>query len=79
MSLMTGCALLPPVEVTAITDNGCVWAKPIYLSEPGIAALREAQKQYPEVREDREAIVLHNRLYERICGARVQPDGLVPK
>jgi len=59
--LMTGCGSLA-VEVTDVKSDACAWVKPIWLSEPSIKALRDAQEEHPEVRADREAIVLHNKI-----------------
>lgn len=66
MSLMTGCVTHAPATRTVV-DTGCSWVLPLYLSEPSIKALRAATTE-PAVRKDREAIVAHNRAYERHCG-----------
>lgn len=65
--LIQGCAGLLTVEVMGVKSDGCVWVDPLYLSEPSIKALRDAQVDHPEVRSDREQIVIHNKLYELNC------------
>lgn len=67
MTLMTGCAGLLTVEVTGVKSDACAWVEPLWLSEPSIKALRDAQTDHPEVRKDREAIVIHNKMTQLNC------------
>lgn len=68
---MTGCVTHEPATRTVV-DTGCSWVLPLYLSEPTILALRAANTD-PLVRMDREAIVAHNRAFERHCGEYRNP------
>lgn len=65
MISITACAV--QVKVDGVRSDGCVWTSPIFLSEPSIQALREAQTKHPEVRIDREQISKHNKLYNENC------------
>lgn len=62
--LLAGCIT---VEVTGVKSDGCSWVSPLYMQKPSITALRNAQKEHPEVRIDREKIVAHNKNYQANC------------
>lgn len=65
MTSIWGCAV--QVNVDGIVSDGCAWTSDMYLTEASIKALRDAQKDHPEVRVDREKIVTHNKLYQENC------------